>query len=272
MARERRSNQRPPGCDPGCAPSKSRHLQGFHPACGLLAEPQPLRTLGDLAGVLARDRSTCHNSTPARRAACLSGHADVRGRQRGCYGSGGREPPTRSETPRFSVLRPTNLSKRPRSGHARSSRRAGANLRPARRPLIVRSGHDISDWSGSRSPRRSRRRQPCFWRRAGRSPPCLRRRDRRASRRHGGHALPPLPYQGRPYRRGRRGRARAARDRAERGGRPRGDIFALDLLVTLRMLVLACEGREPDRNDRYVDVIVGGLRPKRPKRPMRPQA
>jgi hypothetical protein len=38
------------------------------------------------------------------------------------------------------------------------------------------------------------------------------------------------------------------------------------------MLVLACEGREPDRNDRYVDVIVGGLRPKRPKRPMRPQA
>lgn len=52
-------------------------------------------------------------------------------------------------------------------------------------------------------------------------------------------------------------------ERAHREGRLRGDFDALDVLVSLHMLVVAAEGRghEAARIDRYVDVVVRGLLP-----------
>ena len=46
-------------------------------------------------------------------------------------------------------------------------------------------------------------------------------------------------------------------ERAHRDGQLRRDFDALDLLVALHMLVVAAEGREPDR---YTDMILRGLR------------
>jgi AcrR family transcriptional regulator len=48
-------------------------------------------------------------------------------------------------------------------------------------------------------------------------------------------------------------------ERAHRDGALREDFDALDLLVALHMLVLSCEGREPARSDRYVEMVVRGL-------------
>ncbi len=49
-------------------------------------------------------------------------------------------------------------------------------------------------------------------------------------------------------------------ERLHRDGQLRRDFDALDLLVALHMLVGAAEGREPDRNDRYAEMILRGLR------------
>ena len=50
-------------------------------------------------------------------------------------------------------------------------------------------------------------------------------------------------------------------ERAHRDGQLRRDFDALDLLVALHMLVVAAEGRELARTDRYADMILRGLRP-----------
>ena len=49
-------------------------------------------------------------------------------------------------------------------------------------------------------------------------------------------------------------------ERLHRDGQLRRDFDALDLLVALHMLVGAAEGREPERNDRYAEMILRGLR------------
>jgi AcrR family transcriptional regulator len=49
-------------------------------------------------------------------------------------------------------------------------------------------------------------------------------------------------------------------ERAHRDGQLRRDFDALDLLVTLHMLVVAAEGRERARHDRYAEMILRGLR------------
>jgi AcrR family transcriptional regulator len=49
-------------------------------------------------------------------------------------------------------------------------------------------------------------------------------------------------------------------ERLHRDGQLRRDFDALDLLVALHMLVSAAEGREADRNDRYAEMILRGLR------------
>jgi hypothetical protein len=49
-------------------------------------------------------------------------------------------------------------------------------------------------------------------------------------------------------------------ERAHRDGQLRPDFDALDLLVALHMLVIATEGRELARTDRYAEMIARGLR------------
>jgi AcrR family transcriptional regulator len=49
-------------------------------------------------------------------------------------------------------------------------------------------------------------------------------------------------------------------ERAHRDGQLRRDFAALDLLVALHMLVVAAEGRDRADNDRYVEMILRGLR------------
>ena len=49
-------------------------------------------------------------------------------------------------------------------------------------------------------------------------------------------------------------------ERAHRDGQLRRDFDALDLLIALHMLVGTAERREPDRADRYAEMILRGLR------------
>lgn len=52
-------------------------------------------------------------------------------------------------------------------------------------------------------------------------------------------------------------------ERAHRDGVMRKDFDAIDLLITLRMLGAAAEVQEPGKDiDRYVDVVLHGLRPR----------
>jgi hypothetical protein len=51
-------------------------------------------------------------------------------------------------------------------------------------------------------------------------------------------------------------------ERAHRDGALREDFDAIDLLITLRMLGAAIGAQEADKDiDRYVDVVLQGLRP-----------